>query len=69
MLKVNRTILEMVVKEKGGVRKLASEAGLSPQYVYKVLKNDISVGRKFVRALKGVTNLPFSALFYYSDSE
>jgi hypothetical protein len=70
-IKVQKSMLEYVLREYGSdkVSILAEKMGVSPKYIYQVLKHDISVGNKFIRGLMKLTNLSFSALFYYSEEE
>ena len=70
-IKVQRTMLEYILKEHGDgkVSILAEKMGVSPKYVYRVLKDNIPVGNKFIKGLMKLTGLGFSALFYYSYDE
>ena len=70
-IKVQRTMLEYILKEHGDgkVSILAEKMGVSPKYVYRVLKDNIPVGNKFIKGLMKLTGLGFSALFYYSEEE
>ncbi len=70
-IKVQKSMLEYILREHGGgkVAVLAEKMGVSPKYIYQVLKHDISVGNKFIKGLMELTNLGFSALFYYSEEE
>jgi len=70
-IKVQRTMLEYILKEHGDgkVSILAEKMGVSPKYVYRVLKDNIPVGNKFIKGLMKLTGLGFSALFYYSNDE
>lgn len=70
-IKVQKSMLEYVLREHGDgkVAVLAEKMGVSPKYVYRVLKDNISVGHKFIKGLMELTGLSFTALFYYSEEE
>ena len=70
-IKVQKTMLEYVLREHGDgkVAVLAEKMGVSPKYVYRVLKDNIPVGNKFIKGLQELTGLSFTALFYYSEEE
>lgn len=70
-IKVQKTMLEYVLREHGDgkVAVLAEKMGVSPKYVYRVLKDNIPVGNKFIKGLTRLTGLSFSALFYYPEEE
>jgi len=70
-IKVQKTMLEYVLREHGDgkVAVLAEKMGVSPKYVYRVLKDNIPVGNKFIKKLMELTGLSFTALFYYSEEE
>jgi len=70
-IKVQKSMLEYILREHGGgkVAVLAEKMGVSPKYVYRVLKDNIPVGNKFIKGLKELTGLSFTALFYYSEEE
>lgn len=70
-IKVQKTMLEYVLREHGGgkVAVLAEKMGVSPKYVYRVLKDNIPVGNKFIKGLMELMGLSFTALFYYSEEE
>jgi len=70
-IKVQRKMLEYAVKEYGNgkISLLAKKMGISQSYIYKVLKYDIPIGNRFIKAFIELTGLSFSALFYYSEKE
>jgi len=70
-IKVQKSMLEYILREHGGgkVAVLAEKMGVSPKYVYRVLKDNIPVGNKFIKGLMELTGLSFTALFYYSEEE
>ena len=70
-IKVQKSMLEYVLREHGDgkVAVLAEKMGVSPKYVYRVLKDNIPVGNKFIKGLMELTGLSFTALFYYSEEE
>lgn len=68
-IKVQRSVLEYILSQygEGKVSILAKKIGITPIYLYKVIRSDIPVGNKFIKGLMKLTNLSFSALFYYSE--
>ena len=70
-IKVQKEMLAYIIKEHGDgkVAVLADKMGVSPKYVYRVLKDNIPVGNKFIKGLMELTGLSFSALFYYQEED